>query len=217
MEISLLLRGIAIGLAIAAPVGPIGILCIRQSLTFDWLRGFVAGLGAATADAVYGCVAAFGLTFVTNFLIEQQLWLRLLGGAFLCYLGVKTFMSTPAENVASVASHTTSKLRSSVLLKKKSWGDLVGVYTSTFALTLTNPATILSFAAIFSGLGLASKEQNYDSAMLLVVGVFCGSALWWLLLTRSVILVRARLNLRWVNRFSGIVITAFGMVALLSL
>jgi threonine/homoserine/homoserine lactone efflux protein len=201
METTLLLRGLAIGFAIAAPVGPIGILCIRQSLAFGWLRGFVAGLGAATADALYGFVAGFGLTFITSFLIEQQIWLRLVGGAFLCYLGVKTFTSIPAQAAASAKDRS-----------------LAGVYTSTFALTLTNPATILAFAAIFSGLGLASMEQNYFSALLLVVGVFCGSAFWWLLLSGSVSLVQAKLNLvdlKWVNRLSGIVITAFGIVALL--
>ncbi|OWY66198.1 hypothetical protein B7486_37980 [cyanobacterium TDX16] len=112
MEISLL-RGLAIGLAIAAPVGSIGILCIRQSLAFGWVHGFVAGLGVATADAMYGCVAAFGLTFVVNFLIEQQFWLRLVGGAFLCYLGVKTFISIPSETAASTRGST-----------------LTGVYTS---------------------------------------------------------------------------------------
>jgi len=200
MEISLLLRGLAIGLAIAAPVGPIGILCIRQSLAFGWVRGFVAGLGAATADAMYGCVAAFGLTFITNFLIEQQLWLRLVGGTFLCYLGIETFMSLPSETVASARGNS-----------------LAGVYTSTWMLTLTNPTTILTFAAIFSGLSLASLKQNYYSALLLVVGVFCGSALWWLLLSGSVTLVKTKLNLNWVNRLSGSMITAFGIVALLSL
>jgi len=198
MEISLLLRGLAIGLAIAAPVGPIGILCIRQSLAFGWTRGFVAGLGAATADAMYGFVAGFGLTLITNFFIEQQLWLRLIGGAFLCYLGFKTFMSIPSATEASAKGNS-----------------LAGVYASTLALTLTNPATILAFVAIFSGLGLASREQNYLSATLLVIGVFCGSALWWLLLSSSVALVKTKLNLKWVNRLSGIVITAFGIIALL--
>jgi threonine/homoserine/homoserine lactone efflux protein len=198
MEISLLLHGLAIGLAIAAPVGPIGILCIRQSLAFGWLRGFVAGLGAATADAMYGFVAGFGLTFITSFLIEQQLWLRLVGGAFLCYLGIKTFISIPAEAVTLAKGNSLAR-----------------VYTSTLALTLTNPATILAFAAIFSGLGLASIERNYFSALLLVIGVFCGSALWWLLLSSSVTLVKTKLNLKWVNCLSGIVITAFGIVALL--
>jgi threonine/homoserine/homoserine lactone efflux protein len=198
MEITLLLRGLAIGVAIAAPVGPIGILCIRQSLAFGWIRGFVAGLGAATADAMYGFVAGFGLTFITSFLIEQQLWLRLVGGAFLCYLGIKTFISIPAEAVTLAKGNS-----------------LAGVYTSTLALTLTNPATILAFVAIFSGLGLASLEQNYFSATSLVIGVFCGSALWWLLLSSSVALVKTKLNLKWVNRLSGIVITAFGIVALL--
>ena len=202
MDLPLLLRGLIIGFSIAAPVGPIGVLCIRRTLADGRVAGLISGLGAASADAVYGCVAGFGLTFVSNFLVSQQLWLSLIGGLFLCYLGIKTFLSKPSEQAVSVASR-----------------GLPGAYASTFLLTLTNPMTILSFAAIFAGLGLANASGEYASAGILVLGVFLGSAAWWLLLSGGVGLFREKFNtgaMRWVNRISGAVIAVFGVLALLS-
>jgi len=201
MDISFFLRGLAIGFSIAAPVGPIGVLCIRRTLADGRAAGLASGLGAATADGVYGCVAGFGLTFISNTLIGQQLWFRLIGGAFLCYLGLKTLLARPAEEAAPASSNSP-----------------IAAYASTFFLTLTNPMTILSFAAIFAGLGGASG--NYVSAAVLVLGVFIGSALWWLTLSAGVSTFRTKFTphgLRWVNRVSGLVIAAFGLLALLSL
>jgi threonine/homoserine/homoserine lactone efflux protein len=198
-----LLRGLVIGFSIAAPVGPIGVLCIRRTLAEGWVRGLVSGLGAAGADAIYGCVAGFGITFVSSFLIEQQLWLRLVGGVFLCFLGVRIFLSTPSEQVVPA----------------KTMG-LFSAFASTFFLTLSNPVTILSFAAIFAGLGLGSTGESYAPAAILVFGVFVGSALWWLVLSGSVSVFRRSFTaakLRWVNRISGIVIVGFGASAVLSL
>jgi len=199
-------RGVAIGLAIAAPVGPIGVLCIRRTLAEGRLAGFVTGLGAATADTVYGAVAAFGLTAVSAFLVSQQDWLRLIGGAFLLYLGIRTFLTRPMPQTA--------------VRDDKSSRTLAGDYASTFLLTITNPLTIISFAAVFAGLGLGSGYDDLGSALLLVAGVFTGSALWWLLLSGGVSLLRGRITengLRWVNRVSGVIITVFGVVALASL
>ena len=203
MDTSLLLRGLIIGFLIAAPVGPIGVLCIRRTLADGRAAGLVSGLGAATADAIYGCVAGFGLTFISSLLISQQAWLQLIGGVFLCYLGFRTFLSQPAERAASAGGI-----------------GLIGAYVSTLLLTLTNPATILSFVLVFAGVGLVSADVSYAAAALLVLGVFCGSALWWLLLSGGVGLLRSRFDaraLRWVNRISGGVIVAFGLLALLSL
>lgn len=200
MDISFLLRGLIIGFSIAAPVGPIGMLCIRRTLAKGRASGLVSGLGAATADAIYGCIAGFGLTFISSILVSQQGWLRLIGGGFLCYLGLKTFLTRPAEQAASTGGN-----------------GLVGAYASTFFLTLTNPMTILSFAAVFAGLGVASASRNYVSAAVLVLGVFVGSALWWLTLSGVVSVSRARFNphrLRSVNRISGVIITGFGLLAL---
>jgi threonine/homoserine/homoserine lactone efflux protein len=202
MEITNLYKGLIIGFSIAAPVGPIGILCIKRTLTSGKIVGLASGMGAATADALYGCIAAFGLTFISNFLIHQQIWLRLIRGAFLCYLGIKTFISQPPDS-SNQPSHLS----------------LLNAYGSTFFLTLTNPLTILSFASIFAGFGLVDANSDYSSAALVVLGVFLGSACWWVLLSTSVSLLRGRFTptgLRWVNRVSGLIILGFGIAALLS-
>src|SRR5262245_45256124 len=178
MDFSLFFRGLIIGFSIAAPVGPISVLCIRRTLTDGRGAGLASGLGAATADALYGCVAGFGLTLISNALIDQKLWLQLFGGLFLLYLGIKTLLSKPAEQAANASG-----------------SGLLGAYASTFLLTVTNPLTILSFAAIFVALGLANTSGNYVSALVLVLGVFLGSAAWWLLLTGGVGLFRDKFNL----------------------
>lgn len=203
MDLTFLFRGILIGFSIAAPVGPIGVLCIRRTLADGRAAGLVSGLGAATADALYGCVAGFGLTLISNFLVRQQWWLGLIGGLFLCYLGGKTLLSKPAEQAASAKG-----------------SGLLGAYASTFFLTVTNPVTILAFAAIFAGLGLANTRGNYGAAAVLVLGVFLGSAAWWLLLSGGVSLLRERFTatgLQWVNRISGVIILGFGLFALTTL
>ncbi len=202
MNLSFLLRGIIIGFSIAAPVGPIGVLGIRRTLAEGRAAGFVTGLGAATADAVYGCIAGFGLTFVSNFLVSQQAWIRLIGGTFLCYLGLKTFLARPAETASSAKGN-----------------GLVGAYASTFFLTLTNPMTILSFVTIFAGLGVASAGRSYSDAGILVLGVFTGSALWWFILSFGVSVLRSKFKqiLQWVNRISGIILMVFGVIALVNL
>ena len=203
MNVGLFLKGLAIGFSIAAPVGPIGILCMRRTLAGGRIAGFVSGLGAATADAIYGGIAGFGLTLVANFLMHQQFGLRLAGGMFLCYLGVKTFAAKPAQKEAAAKDN-----------------GLLADYASTFFLTLTNPMTIISFAAVFAGLGLGETGGNYLSAGLLVSGVVLGSALWWLALSAGVSVFRSRFTekgLRWVNRLAGAIITAFGLAAFWSL
>lgn len=201
MDTGFLYRGLILGFSIAAPVGPIGVLCIRRTLAEGRGMGLASGLGAATADAFYGAVAGFGLTTVSELLVRQEAWLRLLGGLFLCYLGLKTFLIPPAERPATVKS-----------------GGLATAFVSTLILTLTNPMTILSFVAVFAGLGLGT--HSYSAAGLMVSGVFVGSAIWWLLLATGVGWFRNRLDpprLRWVNRISGFVIMGFGLLALLGL
>jgi len=196
---SFLLRGLLIGFSIAAPVGPIGALCIRRSLAEGRLVGLLTGLGAATADAVYGAIAAFGLTAVSGALVSYRTWLALLGGVFLCYLGVRTLIATPQEG-------TRSSRRQSI----------ASAYGSTLILTLTNPMTILSFVAIFAGLGLGSGS-DLKGATMLVAGVFAGSAAWWLLLSTGTAMLRSKLSdasMRLVNHVSGSIITAFGIYAI---
>ena len=203
MDFSFLLKGFSVGFLIAAPVGPIGLLCIRRTLAEGRLTGLASGLGAASADAIYGCIAGFGLTLISTALITHQAWLRLIGGLFLCYLGVKTFLAFPVEGAAAPQGK-----------------GLAGAYASTFFLTLTNPLTILSFAAIFAGMGLANPSGNYISAGVFVLGVFVGSSCWWLLLSGGVSLLRGKLTqpaLVWVNRISGGIIAGFGLYTLVSL
>jgi threonine/homoserine/homoserine lactone efflux protein len=197
---NIFLQGLLLGFSIAAPVGPIGVLCIRRTLAEGRAVGLASGLGAAAADAAYGLVAAFGLTAISSVLVGQRFWLGLLGGLFLLYLGARTLFARPAEQPAHAASGR----------------GLVGAFLSTLALTLTNPMTILSFVAIFAGLGVAAGA-DYGVATLLVGGVFLGSAAWWLTLSLLVGALRSRFNARamlWVNRFSGVIVLSFGLVAL---
>ena len=192
-------RGVLIGFSIAAPVGPIGVLCIRRTLADGPAAGLATGLGAASADAIYGMVAAFGLTWITGLLLGGQAWIRIVGGAFLLYLGLRTFFARPGERPATASG-----------------AGLAAAYASTFLLTLTNPMTILSFVAVFAALGLGTARTDPASAAALVLGVFAGSALWWLTLSGLVGAFRARFDaraLRWVNRVSGAIIVAFGILA----
>ena len=201
MPATLFIRGFLIGLSVAATVGPMAVLCIRRTLAEGRLAGLATGLGVATADGCYGAVAGLGLTVVSSALLGVQVWLRLIGGGFLLYLGLKTLLAAPAERAASAPA-----------------SNLPRAYASALALTLTNPLTILSFAAIFAGLG-AATGGGYKTAALLVLGVFLGSACWWVILTSVVTALRTRVTprgLRWVNRVSGVVILSFGAAALVS-
>jgi len=195
----LLLRGFLVGISIAAPVGPIGVVCIRRTLSDGKLTGFLSGMGAASADMFYGAIAAFGLTVVTDLLLENTFWLRIIGGCFLLYLGIKTFLEKPADHAAQANQ-----------------SGYFSAYLSTFFLTITNPMTILSFAAIFAGTMLDKKA---GSPLVLVAGVFSGSATWWLALSLGVGTMRDRLtagHMAWINRISGATITIFGIAALTS-
>ena len=203
METELFIKGFIIGFSIAAPVGPIGILCIQRTLSEGNIQGMVTGLGAATADAIYGFIAAFGLTFISNFLVEQSFWFRLIGGLFLCYLGMKAFLSKPQNPELSLGNRT-----------------ILSAYGTTFFLTLTNPMTILFFAGVFAGLGLVSESIVYTSAGLMVIGVFLGSGSWWLILSGATSIFRSKINnhkLAWINKISGFVILGFGVTALISI
>jgi threonine/homoserine/homoserine lactone efflux protein len=204
MDWSYLPRGIVIGLSVAAPIGPMALLCIRRTLAHGRVVGLVSGVGVATADAVYGAVAAFGLTSISSFLVDIQDTVRLGGGFFLCYLGWSIVRSQATEVIA------TADPRAS---------DHAAAFVSTFGLTLTNPATVLTFAAIFSGFGVAAEGAGSGSAAALVAGVFAGSALWWLVLTTGTGKLRfwltpARLTV--INRTCGSAILVFGVLAILS-
>jgi threonine/homoserine/homoserine lactone efflux protein len=189
-------QGAVLGFSIAVPVGPIGVLCIRRSIAEGALVGFVCGLGAATADAIYGAIGAAGLTIVSDLLVRLQSGFSLLGGLFLCYLGLKTWRSRPADRAA-----------------RNDAASLAGAFATTLLLTLTNPMTILSFAALFAGFGLGREGASWPAAVQLVTGVFVGSATWWLALSVGSRRLGARVGPRemiWLNRLSGGVILGFG-------
>ena len=202
-QLGWLLRGLAIGVAVAAPIGPVNVLCMHRTLAHGRLNGFVSGLGAAAADATFGLVAAFGVTVVADFLIGQQSWLRLGGGVFLLALGVRIFLARPAVQAVETGRHG---LRLAI--------------ASTYLLTITNPLTILSFLGIFAGAGLGQGDTGYGGAAIIVIGVFLGSGLWWLALSLGIGMVRHKLDergLAWINRGSGALIFLFGIAALASL
>jgi threonine/homoserine/homoserine lactone efflux protein len=203
MAIYLLLLGILIGLMVAVPVGPLGLLCVNRALSRGPLHGLFSGMGVATADSLASGISALGMTLVSDFLIGHQMLLRAVGGLFLCYLGIKIFRTRPATQVPAGEV-----------------GGLARAYATTFLLTVSNPVTFLSFVAIYAGWGVQSLSGNYLGAAILAAGVFSGSVLWWLAIAVGLVLFRDRFShsaLAWIHRVSGAVITAFGIVVFLSL
>ncbi len=203
------LKGGMIGFAIAAPVGPIGVLCIRRALMNGRISGFATGAGAAVADGFYGAVAAFGLTAVSAFLGNYSAVLRLAGGLFLLGLAAQTLRRKPDMAEAKDGERRIHGL----------W-DIAADFSSTVFLTLTNPATILSFIAVFAGLGLGLAKTPRFDAVEMVAGVFSGSLTWWLILSFGIGAVRHKLDgstLALVNRISAAIIGGFGVAALASL
>jgi putative LysE/RhtB family amino acid efflux pump len=186
-------RGALLGFSIAAPVGPIGLLCIRRSLTHGAAAGIAGGLGTAAADAAYAAVAAFGLTAVSAALAAAALPLQVAGILGLAVLGVRTFAQPPAAAAAAPRrAHA-------------------GLFAQTFFLTLTNPATILSFAAVFAGLGVMNTGDA-GRAGALVGGTFAGSLAWWIILSSAVSAARGRItaaHLLWINRAAGAALLVF--------
>lgn len=199
MDLSLLGRGIVLGFTIAAAVGPIALLTIRRTLAQGWLTGMVSGLGVATADGLYGAVAAFGLTAISDLLVSLARPLGVAGGAVLIVLGLRTTRARPS-------GPATSEPRTS--------RGLAAAYLSLLGLTLTNPMTVILFAAIVVSLGVRSGAAD---AALLALGFGVGSAAWWLALVTSVAALRSRITprlLHAVSVVSGLLIAGFGALAL---
>jgi threonine/homoserine/homoserine lactone efflux protein len=199
MDLAFLARGVAVGFTVAAAVGPISLLTIRRTLAHGRVYGLVSGLGVALADASYGGIAAFGLTAVTSVLVGARAALGLIGGGFLVWLAIRTMRARPAESAVETDDRP----------------GRAAAFLSIYGLTMTNPMTILSFAGIFAGLGLAGRGGT--EAALLTIGVFLGSSLWWIGLTAVVGRLRSRVTpgtLVWVNRLSGAVLLVFGCVAI---
>lgn len=202
MELVFFLKGLIIGFAMAVPIGPVGIMCIRKTLSEGHSRGMVIGLGAATADSLFGSIAAFGLTFVSDMIASQYFWLRLVGGGLLIFLGIRTFRARRKDAAIPLENN-----------------GLLGSYISAFLLALTNPVTIFAFVAVFAAFGVGQR-LGIISACILVIGVFAGSFLWFLTLSYVATLFRKKLDsggIRWVNRIAGILIILSGVAAFVSL
>jgi threonine/homoserine/homoserine lactone efflux protein len=199
LEPSIFIKGFLIGLVVAAPLGPIGIICLQRTFAKGYLSGLFSGLGISTADAIYGAFAVFGATALSGFLISQQFWLRLLGGMVVCGLGIRIYGQAACPKMSAPANNKSC----------------VGAYFSALILTLMNPALIISFAAIFAGLGIAYTNANPFSNLLLVIGVFLGSAIWWVFLSGMASHLKTQFTdafIRKSNYISGALIAAFGVV-----
>jgi threonine/homoserine/homoserine lactone efflux protein len=196
----LLSKGFMAGLAIAVPVGPVNVLCASRTIAKGRLSGLMSGFGAATADAFYGAIAGFSITFVIGFLEREEFWIRVVGGLLLVAIGVMYYFKPAAP------PHLTREN-----------GSVHSDYVSTLLLTLTNPTTVLSFVAVLAGLGMGG-HRVWWLTFLLVAGIFCGSMLWWVVLVLMVNRFRQRFNqhtMRWMNRIAGLAIGGFGIVTFL--
>ena len=202
MSIELLFKGLMIGFSIAMPVGPIGLLCIRNVLTFGILCGLITGLGAACADAIYGALAGFGIAAISTFLENHGTYLQTLGALFLCYLGISTFLAkaSKSSNEETTLAHSRA-------------------FLATFFLTLTNPMTIISFAGVYAGLGIGHESSSVSQALVTTLGVFLGSAAWWMILSFASSFFREKMSAKssvWLNKFSGSILFGFGAFTLIS-
>jgi threonine/homoserine/homoserine lactone efflux protein len=197
----LFLKAVLIGFFLAVPIGPVNLLCIRRTLLGGRIIGFISGLGAAVADTFFAFAAAFGLSFVTNFYLQEEKWLQFGGGIFICILGI-----------ASILSNNSGQLEKNGIGRGG-----VQAFFSSFFLTLTNPITILAFAAAFAGFGLISQDEGRTSAALAVTGVFLGSTVWWFTISTISSILRKRLNghvIHRITQISGAVIALFGVLIL---
>lgn len=202
MSIELLFKGLMIGFSIAMPVGPIGLLCIRNVLTFGMLCGLITGLGAACADAIYGALAGFGVTTVSSFFETHGAYIQVCGALFLCYLGITTFFGKVSNTDNKEGGLTNSR-----------------AFLATFFLTLTNPMTIISFAGVYAGLGIGYENSSVNHALITTLGVFLGSIVWWFILSLTASIFRDKFTTKssiWLNKISGSILFGFGSIALVT-
>lgn len=204
MDFLLYIKGIVIGLSASIPLGPVGLICIQKTLNSRRTNGVVSGMGAALADTFFAVVAAFGISAVHNFIETQQLFLRIGGGIILLFLGLKFFLTNPAIQVRKQRNKNNNL-----------WADFVSV----FLLTLSNPITVVVFGAVFAGFGVIPKESSWFDMIMLTSGVFFGAMLWWVSLVNVINIFRKKFRLRrlwWMNKIMGVLITLFGLFALIS-
>ncbi|MFO1081306.1 MAG: LysE family transporter [Reyranellaceae bacterium] len=206
--ISLAIEGFAIGFFIAVPVGPAAALCIRRSITVGAMAGYMTGIGAALGDAVFGAVAAFGLSFVQEFVLQHEHWLLAIGGLGLVIMGWLTMRQRPRSVGDPVADDREHKLATHLHYA-----------SSSFFITVFNPMTVMAFGAAFAGRNLAGVGGSLPDASLLVAAVFCGALSWWTIVCLGSAALRQSFTgkgLLWLNRGSGAVILGFGVLAVVS-
>ncbi len=192
-------KGVVAGFVIAAPVGPVGVMCVRRTLSRGLIAGYATGLGAALADTLYGVIAAFGVTFVAIFLLDHEFGFRLVGGIVLCVMAIRIFFSSPARSEATASEH------------------LAADFATAFVVTATNPITLVAFGVVFTAIGVVAAGETLEWAQALVAGVFVGSALWWTFLTGIAGVFRSAVGhggLRWINMVSAAVILVSGVIVL---
>lgn len=204
MEIEFLVKGVIVGFVASIPLGPVGVLCIQRTLNKGRVSGLFSGMGAATVDSFFALVAALGLTFIINFIEEQQFYIQLFGGGILIFLGTRIFNTNPVQQIRR---------------HRKKKNKLVEDFFSVLFLTLSNPLAIFLFVAAFAGIGLVTSNDSFIKSSLIIAGVFLGALLWWALLTFFVDLFRKKFRLKqlwWINKIAGILIIVFGAAAMLS-
>lgn len=203
MGIEIFIQGIILGFSASVPLGPMGLICIQKTLNRGRLAGLVSGAGAAAADTFYAVIAAFGISFITDFIQKEQFTLRIIGSIILVLLGFKIFITNPAIQIRKQQG-------------KKN--NLIGDFVSIFFLTLSNPITVFFFGAVFASTGILKGENSFLELIEVVVGVFTGAMLWWLILTTVVNVFRSKFRLKrlwWINKITGAVIVIFGLVAII--
>ncbi|HJS46296.1 MAG TPA: LysE family transporter [Rhizomicrobium sp.] len=204
----LILSGVVMGLIAAVPIGPVNLICIRRSFAFGPLNGFVSGLGAALGDGIFAAIMGFGLTWIAQMIEGYATIIEMIGGAMMVWMGYRTFISPPVPRCLDTKTDSEGT-------------NLARAMVSTFALTITNPVTLLSFGVMFAGLGgLAGGAGSFHDAGFVVAGVVLGSAGWWLALTTIIGIFHTRIDekaMRIINRACGALVMAFGLAVLIHL
>ena len=204
MDLLFIIKGLLIGISVSAPLGPIGVLCIQRTLNKGFKSGFVSGAGAASADIIYAVIAGFSITYISDFLIEYQTYIRVIGGAFLILVGIRIAVSNPAKQIR--------KLR---IKGNNFYKDFI----TSFFITISNPITILAFGAFFAAFNMISKTDGNFPIIIMIITVFSGSLMWWLSLIGIVTVFKKRIRLRnllWINRITGTLIVLFAIFVIIS-
>ena len=204
MDLLFIIKGILIGISVSAPLGPIGVLCIQRTLNKGFKSGFVSGAGAASADIIYAIIAGFSITYISDFLIEYQTIIRIIGGAFLILVGIRISISNPAKQIRKLRVKGNNYYKD---------------YITSFFITVSNPITILAFGAFFAAFNMISKTGGNFPIVIMIISVFSGSLIWWLSLIGIVTIFKKRIRLRnllWINRITGVLIVLFALFVIIS-